>query len=457
MRTRLLILLAMCFISAGRTFSQVPGTKKWELATLGHVSSSPAIANDGTLYVGSGNASDTVNRGWLYSISPEGATNWALTFPQYVRSSPAIGADGRVFVGCWNGDLKIVRPNGEYTAVPTGGRVPSSPSIGIDDTIYVGSASNNFNKLFAFSSDGVSKWVFTMGRVASPDFPEQFSSPSIGPDGTIYVGSIDKKLYAIRPDGSTNWTFSLGAVTYASPAIGPDGTVYLGTDNGDFYALHPQGRLKWTFKTGHTIESSAAIGQDGTIYFGTLSGSFYALAPEGTKKWVFTAGGISASPAIGQDGTIYVGSYSTKSLHALSPAGTNVWTFVASDADGLFSSPVLGADGTIYFGAGKKLYAVYGTNALTSSSWPMFRGNAKHTARSIQRAIQPPFPLPDGNVSLTFTVEIGRTYQVEYSSDLAMWSMLTNFVSPSSTTQVVDTSATNATLRYYRLTTNLGM
>ena len=33
------------------------------------------------------------------------------------------------------------------------------------------------------------------------------SSPSVGRDGTIYFGSIDGRLYAVNPDGSTKWAF----------------------------------------------------------------------------------------------------------------------------------------------------------------------------------------------------------------------------------------------------------
>ncbi len=51
----------------------------------------------------------------------------------------------------------------------------------------------------------------------------------IGSDGTIYVASNDAKLYAINPDGTLNWTYTLGKVSYGSPAIGADGTIYIGS------------------------------------------------------------------------------------------------------------------------------------------------------------------------------------------------------------------------------------
>ncbi|MBM3210824.1 PQQ-like beta-propeller repeat protein, partial [Candidatus Poribacteria bacterium] len=55
------------------------------------------------------------------------------------------------------------------------------------------------------------------------------SSPAIGPDGTLYLGSHDKKLYAIKSDGTKKWEFATGNYIDSSPAIGTDGTVYVGS------------------------------------------------------------------------------------------------------------------------------------------------------------------------------------------------------------------------------------
>jgi hypothetical protein len=80
----------------------------------------------------------------------------------------------------------------------------------------------------------------------------------------------------------------------------------------------------------------------------------------------------------------------------------------------------------------------------------------KHTGRAIQRGIRSPTLLGDGSLAMTLTMETGRVYRVECTADLAAWSTLTNFVSTSFTTRFVDTTATNAAPRYYRLVTELG-
>ncbi|HYG36666.1 MAG TPA: PQQ-binding-like beta-propeller repeat protein [Clostridia bacterium] len=466
MKPTLIAFLSSALLIAQLGFGQTPGTKLWEVRTPGPIVSSPAVAEDGTVYVSSGDGIDSISPGWLSSFSPQGTTNWVLTFPRAVRSSPAIGPDGTVYVGCVNGDLKIVTPAGTYQAVTLGGYILASPAIGADGTVYVGSISSRSNKLFALSPEGVVKWVFTMRPVSFiPPGPYQFSSPAIGPDGTIYVGSIDKNLYAINPDGTTNWVFPLvsatnsspatASPTYASPAIGADGTIYIGADNGVVYAIDPKGVAKWKVQLPQFVESSAAVSDDGTIYLGCAGrdGAFYALRPDGTEKWSFPSVGVSASPALAADGSIYVGGFISNQLYAFSSSGSVLWSFPVSDP--IFSSPTIGPDGTIYFGAGKRCYAVYGTNTLMNSAWPMFRGNVKHTARSIQRGIKKTSPLPDGNFAMNLTVETGRTYKVEYSTDLANWSELSSIVSATSSNQFLDLTATNSAQRYYRLKAGL--
>ncbi len=44
------------------------------------------------------------------------------------------------------------------------------------------------------------------------------SSPSVGADGTIYVGSDDRKLHAVRPNGTLLWSRATGGMVTSSPA-----------------------------------------------------------------------------------------------------------------------------------------------------------------------------------------------------------------------------------------------
>ena len=80
---------------------------------------------------------------------------------------------------------------------------------------------------FVGPSAPTKKWDFDTGD-------DVYSSPAIGADGTVYVGSCDKKLYAIKADGTKKWEFATDA---GSPAIGADGTIYVGSFDNKLYAI----------------------------------------------------------------------------------------------------------------------------------------------------------------------------------------------------------------------------
>ena len=171
---------------------------------------------------------------------------------------------------------------------------------------------------------GVQKWHFVADQIES--------SPAIAGDGTIYIGADNDTLYAVNPDGTQKWKFTIGSgAVFSAPTIGPDGTVYFASAGADeVYALNPNGSLKWKFapKLGSGIASSPALASDGTVYVGTVDGVVYAINSSGKQKWAFTSSGFFLSTAaIGGDGTIYVGTRSTGGLYAITPAGKQKWVY----------------------------------------------------------------------------------------------------------------------------------
>ncbi len=75
------------------------------------------------------------------------------------------------------------------------------------------------------------KWEFaTAGGISS--------TPAIGGDGIIYAGSEDNNLYALNPDGTMKWKFTMGArIQFTSPAINSDGTIYIASNDGKLHAI----------------------------------------------------------------------------------------------------------------------------------------------------------------------------------------------------------------------------
>jgi len=305
---------------------------KWKYK-MGPVFSSPAIAADGTVYVGS-------NDYHLYALNPDGTLQWKYKTDWSVRSSPAIAPSGVVYVGSDDSHFYAINPDGSLNwRRRLGYTVVSSPVIAPDGTVYVG-CSDTY--LYAFYPDGNIKWQFKAGDWI-------FSSPAIGDDGTIYAGSTDGYLYAIDPDGSMIWCFRTGG-QYSSPTIATDGTVYA-LAWGWLYALRNDGLLKWVYSYDYQTYSSTALCSNSDVYFDDGDGILHSVLPDGTLSWQCqflhpAYGPQISSPAVGADGTAYLGY--RNGIVAISSEGEVLWRYETSrEVD---SSPALAEDGTLYVG-----------------------------------------------------------------------------------------------------------
>ncbi len=238
------------------------GSLKWNFRADNSIFSAPTIDADGVIYFVTYNS--------LYAINPDGTQRWR--FPGVGSSgSPAIAPDGTIYIGA--DKLYAIRLDGSLKwAYTTGGDVyDSSPAIGADGTIYIGSVDQN---LYALDPNGNLKWAYPTGKHIG------LSSPAIGPEGTIYIGAyVDYPygyIYALNPDGSQKWSSYLGEGKPSSPAVGGDGVVYISCDG--LYAFNPDGSPKWFILAGgNAFGSSPAIGADGTIYAGGWDNKLYAI------------------------------------------------------------------------------------------------------------------------------------------------------------------------------------
>lgn len=359
----------------------------WAFPAGHQVHGSPAVAPDGTIYVGS-----TITNAWidaasyLYALNSNGTFKWKYEMGNRVFSSPAIAGDGTIYVGCNDYRVYSFNPDGtlRWTFTSDLGRFGafiSSPAVAEDGTVYVGCTDNH---LYAITPEGALKWAFR----TAPDHTTSpvNSSPAIGPGGIVYVGA-GYTLFAFNPDGTLLWSAGLDHYVDSSPAVDRDGTIYVGTapwggakDPGSVYAINTDGTVRWRYSAG-AVRSSPVLGADGTIYFGDEQNTFHALHPDGTAKWVFQSGGsISSTAAVAEDGTVYFGSTDSM-LYALNPAGEKAWEFETGGA--IYSSPAIGSGGTVYFGSyDGNLYFLRGSSPLAETPWPKFRRDTRHQARS---------------------------------------------------------------------------
>ncbi|HWX19327.1 MAG TPA: PQQ-binding-like beta-propeller repeat protein [Candidatus Binatia bacterium] len=431
-----IILSLSCLASFTKTLAGSPPAVLW--IYHGASDSSPAIGPDGTIYL--------AGVGGLHAVAPNGTNKWI--FPQDATSTaPAVAPDGTIYFGSHNSKFYAVSPDGSlkwsYTVdTNTLVYIDSSPALAPDRTIYFAAQAS----LFALAASGSKKWEVYIGDVRT-------SSPVIAPDGTIYVGSEEfHKLLALNPDGSQKWEFQAPSSVSLSPALGADGTIYFATaSGGPLFAVSAAGAELW-HNDGNFLYGSPSLGKDGTLYIGSARDlGLFAINSVGATNWEAAAAGSNpnmtapTTAAIDASGMIYY--TASNSLFALHPNGVTEWVFTAGTSS---TSPTIGPDGTIYVGLGCCLYALQGTNKLASSAWPKFRQNLRNTGKVEKPSLRQPQKRSDGGFQFQLQGEFGQGYTVQGSTNLNTWTSLTSFVATTVPMDIVDSTATNFPVRFYR-------
>jgi len=353
---------------AARADSLPEATNLWTFP-FGHTaqdnssSSTPAVAPDGTIYVGG-------FEGKLYALDPNGKLKWQYQAGREIKSSPAIADDGTIYFGSRDRQLYAVTPAGKLKwKFATQAWVDSSPAIAADGTIYFGSWDKNF---YALNTDGSLKWKFAVGGIVD-------SSPAIAADGTIYFGAHNKKLYALDSAGKPRWTFPTGAEISCSPAIGPDGDVYFSSGDGNLYRVKPDGTEVWHCRIGGGGDGSPVLAENGNVFIET-GPKVVIVSPAGAVIWNWgSPAWVDETPAVVQGTVCFSAPWGR--LWARQPDGSDAWS--GSISNNLSSSPVIGNQGDFYFCCGRYVQAIQPPVPLipAKTSWAMFRANARHTGR----------------------------------------------------------------------------
>jgi len=322
---------------------------------------------------------DPQNTGRSSYVGPQDNTvKWTYSIGKGLTSSPAIASDGTVYFAPFRDNkFYALNPNGElkwsfqsewdYWTYGT-------PAISTNGTIYF-TAMSKENKLYALNDDGdqaTVKWYFSTSEPI-------YTSPTLGSDGTIFIGTAlrENKLYAIRDDGNTatvRWAFQSNYYIIFTPAISADGKIYLSTF-GDLYALRDDGdnvEVEWVFHLDNDrVNTPPSIGADGMIYFGTTDGRLYSLFENGAIKWSHKVGKmVVTAPAIAENGTVYVGIWDNDLNDWIIAIRDNVVIWSFKPIDGPLSSPIVDVDGTVFFCAKGSIYALNPDGTLKWSYIP---------------------------------------------------------------------------------------
>jgi len=436
--------MVSCFSVAAQP---TPGTVLWTYDAGETVISSPALASDGAVYVGTYSG--------LQAITNNGSSasaRWTFGVAVGVNdtgqaSSPAVGSDGTIYFGGKDGNLYALNPGGSRKWTLQAAGAGGSPATALDNAIYF----EGFGKLYSFTPGGTTNWSATIADCGN------FSSPSIGPQGSIFIGSWEQRtLRAFGPDGTQKWIRDL---IYSNPgdsaAIGENGTIYISA--GPMYAFTPDGTNLWSAGGQSQFDGPPVIGRDGTIYVaGWGSHALYAVTADGSISWnaLFSGSRVpSTAAAVDSQNMIYY--CVSNSVWALNSQGQIQWAFTAAyqPLPGIYlanTSPAIGPDGTIYAALGTVLYAIYNTNKLADSAWPMYRQNARHTGKIEKPLLQQPQKRSDANFQFQLYAQLGQTQLIQTSTDLAAWISPTNVAVTNVPMDVVDLSASNFPSRFYR-------
>ena len=326
--------------------------------------SSPAVAADGTIYIG--DRDNSLNAYRSDPVTKKLSLKWR--YNQDIQGNDDEGHEGDIW------QHPVIAPAGRPEAGTiyfTHDQVNQQPGI---FTALI----DNGN-----GTPPTVKWKYRIGN-----FVKQ-SSPAIDENGIIYFGDLNGYVYAFKdkgacpadnvfcnnpdPPNSTKgpvllWKMQVGTTPgiTASPVISADSnTLYIGTlravSGGIPLGLTavdisnpcsgppcPLPPVKWTFQTTGGVDQTPALARDGTLYVPTINmgqGRLYAITPGATAatlKWVFgpiPVSEYSALPIVAGDGTVYVGL--GKNIYALNPAnGTPLWTYATTNF--VQSSPLIG-------------------------------------------------------------------------------------------------------------------
>lgn len=246
------------------------GEVRWRLSTEGDADTGAAQAADGTIHFGAGNH--------LYAVKPDGTVLWRFEARSKIYSTPAVDDDGTVYVGSQDDHLYAVAPDGRMRwSYETRGDVDASPVIGDDGTIYFGADDEH---VYAVSRDGELRW--------SADLDGYVRAPlALGTDGSVLAGVYGPRPRLISLNGQSGdvvWFFPVTVAdsseigVHSGPLVDRDGHVYFGAHDDYLYALAGTGELRWIFEAAGDVDASPVLAPDGTLYVGADDGRLYALS-----------------------------------------------------------------------------------------------------------------------------------------------------------------------------------
>ena len=207
------------------------GTLLWRVQARRKCYSSPAVGDDGTVYVGSQDH-------FVYAVSPEGKVRWRVDLGGDVDGSPAIQDDGTIIVGSDKGEVVALAPEkGEIRWVAAvGGFVRGAMSLGRDGTVFTGTYGPTPRLVALDPARGEVRFRFPVSGTGASEFGIH-GGPVEDAAGRLYFGAQDDHAYCLTAEGALVWKLRTGGDVDAPLVITPKGVLLVGSDDGKLYAV----------------------------------------------------------------------------------------------------------------------------------------------------------------------------------------------------------------------------
>jgi outer membrane protein assembly factor BamB len=245
------------------------GRITWRISVGGDADTAPAEAPDGSIVAAAGT--------WLYVIRPSGSVRTRIRLPSKIFGSPAIAEDGTIYVGSQDDHLYAFSLAGARVfRQDLGADVDCAPLVGESGRIYVGTDGGH---VFALEPSGVIRWRADVGGYVRGGL-------SLGADGSVLAGVYGPRpgVVALDPEsGAERFAFrlreggsrELGVL--GGPLVDAAGRLYFGAADSKVYALDRTGKLVWAMPTSADVDAPVVLGPGGVLYAGTDDGRLYAL------------------------------------------------------------------------------------------------------------------------------------------------------------------------------------
>lgn len=245
------------------------GNVRWRLETEGDADTGLTLSPEGHLHFGAGKD--------LYSVTRDGDVRWRFRANEKIFATPAVDDDGTVYVGSQDDLFYAIAADGtQRWSYRTRGDNDGSPTLADDGTIYFGSDDDH---VYALTRDGDLRWSVDLeGMVRAP--------VGLTGDGGVLVGAFGPRprLVALdADDGDLRWSFpvTLSGTRELGVASGPlvdrEGFIYFGAHDDYVYSLAPTGELRWVHELSGDVDASPILLPSGLLVVGCDDRRVYAI------------------------------------------------------------------------------------------------------------------------------------------------------------------------------------